>query len=126
MRGLAGVPTLSLRSGDNAAGADGLSGRMPMIWLAPLRYERWMFSLLGDGDLARGGLLDGAGKKGGVEERELKAGESIGGLLDGLLAPSALSHGLDPVRFSETADKTGEVACGESAGLRAFSSWPSA
>lgn len=69
-----------------------------------------MFSLLGDGERARDTLLFGAGKNGDVAERELNAGEAIGGLLGALPPPSAFNHGPDPERFPETADNTGDVA----------------
>lgn len=92
--------------------------RFPNICDAPLRYERWM-SLLGEGD--RGFCCPvAAAKNGDVLDSELsagdsigKAGESIGGLLDGFEAPSARIHGPDE-RFSETADSTGEVVLGGS------------
>lgn len=70
-----------------------------------------MFSLLGDGDLGFCCPV-AAAKKGEVLDSELSAGESSGGLRNGLSALSARIHAAEE-RFSETADKTGEVALGE-------------
>ena len=96
-------------------------GRVPKICDAPLRYERWMFSLLGEGERALFGA-PAAAKKGETLEIELSAGESIAGLLDGLTLSSRI-HGPE-VRFSDTADNTGDSALGDL--LRASSFCPSA
>lgn len=73
-----------------------------------------MFSLLGEGE--RGLCCPVAvAKNGEALDNELSAGDSMGGLLDGLEALSARIQGPDD-RFSETADNTGEVALDESVG----------
>ena len=67
-----------------------------------------MFSLLGDGDREDLCWPVVVTKKGEVLDSELSAGDSIGGLRDGLGAVSARIQGPDD-RFSDTADSTGEV-----------------
>lgn len=94
---------------------------MPKICEAPLRYDRCMFSLLGEGDLresatAPGGKNDVAALAGGGR------GDSAGVFLKWCEDGSGRIHG--PLfRFSETAESTGEDAFGETLGL---SSLPSA
>lgn len=65
--------------------------------------------MLGDGDRAWLGCEAWA-KNGDAEERELKPGESSGGLLKAVAEVSVLDHGPDVVLLSDTADKTGDDA----------------
>ena len=83
-------------------------GLVPMICETPLRYDRWMFSLLGEGDRCSGGRPALGGKKGETLDSELSPGESI----DGLLGPfDMLSDRFQgPVdRWSDTAERTGDA-----------------
>ena len=71
-----------------------------------------MFSLLGEDDLVLF-CAAGGGKNGEVLDNALRAGDNIGGLLDGIEGASARIQG-PLVRLSDTADSTGDVACGDS------------
>ncbi len=67
-----------------------------------------MFSLLGEGDLGFRCPV-AAAKNGEVLDMVLSAGESKGGLFEGLEMLSARIQGPEE-RCSETAERTGEVA----------------
>lgn len=79
-----------------------------------------MFSLVGEGDRGFSGAEVGGAKNGDEAEIPLKAGDSMGGLLD-CEAVSGRIHGPDDL-FS-TAESTGDAACG---GLFLSSFFPSA
>ena len=83
-------------------------GLAPKICDTPLRYDKCMFSLApADGRLEEFCERGGA-KKGDTLDKELRAGERIGGLFGGLAKSSDLIQG--PVDLcSDTTDNTGEA-----------------
>ena len=86
------------------------AGLVPKICDAPLRYDRWMFSLLGEGDLCLDCAAKAGAKKGEVLERlALKAGESSGGVFETSAETAGRIQGPEE-RLEDTAERTGDVA----------------
>lgn len=108
--------TLPLRSGLSEVEGMSLSdvvergpgvGLVPNICDAPFLYERWMFSLLCEGDVRPPGCTAVGTKNGEAPDMALSAGECSGGLFDGGDVFSDLIQGPGD-RCSEIAESTGD------------------